>query len=155
MNCNSSRLCNQLTLEQSSGNTLKSAEGSYPSQQPSQKHRLLSESEHVIWFHSWAHSPPKAYEVQWQCWASFWRELCTRSLSSWATTALLPLHSTDTAVSCDRVTGELDGACLAIFREEEMGRSEEGHRKFVHKMQASQIQYIYVHRVCSMRWHSI
>lgn len=38
MNCNSSRLCNQLTLEQMPGNILKSAEGCYPSQQSSQRH---------------------------------------------------------------------------------------------------------------------
>lgn len=63
MNCNSSRLCNHLTLEQTPGNTLKSAEGNYPSQQSSQRHWLLSESEHVTWLHSWTHSPPKAHEV--------------------------------------------------------------------------------------------
>ena len=63
MNCNSSRLCNQLTLEQMPGNILKSAEAATHPSNPHKATALLSVLEQVTWLHSWTHSPPKAHEV--------------------------------------------------------------------------------------------
>jgi hypothetical protein len=63
MNCNSSRLCNQLTLEQMPGNSLKSAEGCSPSQQSSQRHctALHIRAGNLIPFMN--SQSPKAHEV--------------------------------------------------------------------------------------------
>lgn len=94
MNCNSSRICNQRSLEQMPGTKLESAEGCCPSQKSSQRHCTavhISSGNSTPFMNS--QSPQRHMRSQWQLWASFWREVFTRSVSSWATTTCLLLHS--------------------------------------------------------------